>query len=78
MERCPVWKSTEGVREYLYGMSSKELDPSGLVIGGCLIEETVPDYRCITCSADFYKDSRKYHNRFIDDGIGLVWVKRLP
>jgi len=31
----------------------------------------MPDYKCVTCSTDFYKDSDKYHNRFISDGSGI-------
>jgi DNA-directed RNA polymerase subunit RPC12/RpoP len=71
MKKCPVCKSTEGVRLYLYGMPSEEPDPRKFVIGGCLVFEDMPDYKCITCSTDFYKNSDKYHNRFISDGSGM-------
>ena len=71
MKKCPVCKTNEGVREYLYGMPSEEPDPAKYVIGGCLVSDGMPDYKCITCSTDFYKDSEKYHNRFISDGSGI-------
>jgi len=71
MKKCPVCKSTEGVRQYLYGMPSEEPDPTKFAIGGCLISEDMPDYKCKTCSTDFYKNSDEYHNRFISDGSGI-------
>jgi len=73
MNECPVCKSTEGVREYLYGMPSEEPDHAKYVIGGCLVSDDMPDYKCITCSTDFYKDSEKNHNRFISDGSGIIF-----
>lgn len=52
-------------------MPSEEPDPAKYVIGGCLVSDDMPDYKCIACSTDFYKDSEKYHNRFISDGSGI-------
>ena len=46
-------------------------DPAKYVIGGCVVYEDMPDYKCIICSTDFYKNSDKYHNRFISDGSGI-------
>ena len=77
MKKCPVCETTEGVRRYLYGMQNEEPDPAKFVIGGCLVSEDMPDYYCINCFTYFYKNSAKYHNRFIDDGIGLIWVNRI-
>jgi hypothetical protein len=74
MKKCPVCKSVEGVRLYLYGMPSEEPDPTKFAIGGCLISEDMPDYKCITCSTDFYKNSEKYQNRFISDGSGINFL----
>ena len=71
MKKCPVCKSTEAVREYFYGMPSEEPDPAKYVAGGCFISEDMPDYKCIKCSTDFYKNSDNYHNRFISDGSGI-------
>jgi len=48
MKKCPVCKSAEGVRRYLYGMPSEEPDPAKFVIGGCLVSDDMPDYKCIT------------------------------
>jgi DNA-directed RNA polymerase subunit RPC12/RpoP len=71
MKQCPVCKSIKGVREYHYGMPREEPNPMKFVSGGCLISDDMPDYKCITCSTDFYKNSGKYHNRFISDGSGI-------
>ena len=57
LKPCPNCKSTEGVREYLYGMPSEEPDPAKYAIGGCLIEDDMPDYKCIKCSTDFSESS---------------------
>jgi len=46
-------------------------DPAKYVIGGCEVYEGMPDYKCITCSTDFYKNSDEFHNRFISDGSGI-------
>jgi DNA-directed RNA polymerase subunit RPC12/RpoP len=71
MKKCPICKSAEGVRLYLYGLPIGEQDPKKYVIGGCLIFDDMPDYKCLSCSTDFYKNSEKHHNRFISDGSGI-------
>ena len=71
MKKCPVCKSKEGVREYLYGLPMEQPDPTKFVSGGCCFSEDMPDYKCVTCSTDFYKNSDKYQNRFISDGSGI-------
>jgi hypothetical protein len=71
MKKCPVCKSTDGVRTYIYGLPSEEPDPAFFAVGGCLIEDDMPDFKCIKCSTDFYKNSNEYHNRFISDGTGI-------
>ncbi len=71
MKKCPICKSIEGVRFYLYGMPSEEPDPKKYVVGGCLVSEDMPDYKCVTCSTDFYKGSDKYNNCFVSDGSGI-------
>ena len=71
MKKCPICNSTQGVRRYLYGMPDEMPDPEKNVVGVCLVSEYMPDYTCVTCSTDFYKNSDKYHNRFISDGSGI-------
>ena len=63
--------TAQGVRRYLYGMPDEMPDPAKYVLGGCVVYEDMPDYKCVTCSTDFYKNSDKYHNRFISDGSGI-------
>ena len=52
-------------------MPSEEPDVSRYVLGGCCISDDVPDYRCLNCATDLYRDSDKFHNRFISDGSGI-------
>lgn len=54
-------------------MPSEEPDPSKYVVGGCLISDEMPDYRCLKCATDFYKNSNKYQNRFVSDGTGILF-----
>ena len=73
-KKCPTCGSSDDVREYLYGMPSEEPDPAKYVVGGCLVWEDMPDYKCISCSTDFYKNSEKFQNRFISDGAGITFL----
>jgi hypothetical protein len=66
-KKCPGCNSKEGVREYLYGLPMDQPDAGKYVLGGCCISEDMPDYKCINCFTDFYKDSDEFHNRFIAD-----------
>ncbi len=61
----------DGVREFVYGMPSEEPDATKYVLGGCCISDDMPDYKCIKCATDFYRDSDKFYNRFISDGSGI-------
>ena len=70
-KKCPVCNSIDGVREFIYGMPSEEPDATKYVLGGCCISDDMPDYKCIKCATDFYKDNDKFHNRFISDGSGI-------
>jgi hypothetical protein len=70
-KKCPTCSSVDGVREFIYGLPSEEPDGSKFVLGGCCLSDDMPDYRCINCATDFYKDSDKFHNRFISDGSGI-------
>jgi hypothetical protein len=76
MKKCPLCKTTEAVREYIYGLPESEPDESKYILGGCLIFENMPDYKCLKCSTDFYKDSDEYHNRFISDGSGIIIISK--
>ena len=82
-KKCPSCNSSAGAREYIYGMPREEPDPSKFVLGGCCISDDIPDYKCINCGTDFYKDSDKFHNRFISDGSGITFqckdcMERIP
>ena len=68
---CPVCGTSEGVREFLYGLPVEEPDPTEFVVGGCCATADSPDFRCINCATDFYKDKDEFHNRFVSDGSGI-------
>ena len=46
---CPSCLSDESVRTILWGMPSEEPDPSEFAVGGCCIEENMPEMKCIKC-----------------------------
>jgi hypothetical protein len=48
-KKCPTCKSSDGVRIIIWGMPKEEPDESEYFIGGCLADNGMPDYRCITC-----------------------------
>jgi hypothetical protein len=52
---CPTCKSDEGIRTILWGMPSEEPDESKYFVGGCVVEDHAPAYKCIDCgwSGDF-------------------------
>ena len=60
VKKCPVCKTTKGVRSYLYGMLMEEPDRAKFVVGGCCISEEMPDYKCLKCEVDFFKNSADY------------------
>jgi hypothetical protein len=76
MKKCPVCQSTDGVREIIYGMPDGEPDESKYLLGGCLVSDDMPDYKCINCNTSFYKGSDRLRNRFIDDGSGITIISK--
>ena len=57
-------------------MPSEEPDPNKYVLGGCIISDDMPDYRCLNCATDFYKNNQIYSNRFVSDGTGILFQCR--
>jgi Zn ribbon nucleic-acid-binding protein len=47
--KCPVCKSSDGIREIVYGLPIEPLDENKYAIGGCCITEEDPTRRCIQC-----------------------------
>jgi hypothetical protein len=35
MKNCPVYRSLEGVREFIYGVLGEDPEPSKYLLGGC-------------------------------------------
>ena len=46
---CPFCKSSDGVREILYGIPIQPLDEEKYALGGCCISDEAPTRRCIQC-----------------------------
>ena len=56
--KCPTCLKSTGVRKIIWGMPSEEPDESKHYIGGCLIDDQMPDYKCITCGWEGFVRSR--------------------
>ena len=46
---CPSCGDTESIRSIQYGMPIAPIDESKYTLGGCVIEEDMPSYRCVQC-----------------------------
>ena len=55
-------------------MPSEEPDPAKYVIGGCLFDDDMPDYKCIKCATDFYKKGSQSRNRFVMDSLDGIQI----
>lgn len=49
-KKCPKCLTNEGMRLILWGMPAEEPDPTKYYIGGCLVEDEMNKYKCITCN----------------------------
>lgn len=47
--KCVQCGSAESIRTILYGMPIAPVDESVYALGGCVIEEDMPTYRCVDC-----------------------------
>jgi hypothetical protein len=55
-KKCPTCNSIDGVRIIIWGMPLEEPDESKYYIGGCLVDDPTPDYKCITCGWEGFKN----------------------
>ena len=59
MKECPKCSSKDSVVPIRYGMPSVEMqneyDEGKIRIGGCVIEESAPDYHCNYCQYEWEK-----------------------
>lgn len=53
MKRCTKCGSV--LKKYIYGKVTGEIDNTKYVLGGCIISESAPEYRCSNCNIDFDK-----------------------
>ena len=56
--KCPYCDSSDGVRKFLYGMPYGGPDETKYVLGGCLVFDDSPDYKCLTCGLGFKRKSK--------------------
>ena len=47
--KCPNCKSSDGVREIIYGLPMQPFDEEKYAIGGCCISDNDPTLKCIEC-----------------------------
>jgi DNA-directed RNA polymerase subunit RPC12/RpoP len=66
-KKCPYCDSSEGVREFLYGMPYGEPDETKYVLGGCVVFDAAPDYKCLTCGLEFHI-KRKEKEGYLERG----------
>lgn len=53
IKRCTKCGSV--LKKYIYGKVTGEIDNKKYVLGGCIISENAPEYRCSICKIDFDK-----------------------
>jgi hypothetical protein len=73
-KKCPTCGSSDEVRIIQWGMPSEEPDPSKYVAGGCIVPGNKPDFHCLRCTTDFYRNKNEWRSRFIwanFDGISI-------
>ena len=49
MKKCPVCKKRESVRKIQYGFPALPVDEDIYALGGCVIFENQPSFRCVEC-----------------------------
>lgn len=69
---CPNCKSSEFVREVIYGMPVAEPDPRKYLVGGCCMELESADFRCIKCSWEHQADITKILVRHVSENLKLL------
>ena len=48
---CPKCKTSDGLREFIYGLPAGPPDETKYVLGGCTpIPDTRPDFLCLNCN----------------------------
>jgi hypothetical protein len=57
--KCPFCQDGGEVREIVYGMPGEGFDFENLEVGGCILFDDAPDYRCRTCDWVGYKKPLK-------------------
>lgn len=74
MPICPNCHDSKHVREILYGEPAEPIDKSKYVIGGCLVWEGMPLYRCLNChwlSSDLVPAPREIDCLYCGQSDGL-------
>ena len=53
IKKCPVCNKRESVRKIQYGYPAFPVDEDIYALGGCVIFENQPSFRCIECGEEF-------------------------
>jgi len=53
IKKCPVCKKRESVRKIQYGYPVFPVDEDIYALGGCVIFENQPSFRCLECGEEF-------------------------
>lgn len=54
---CPDCKTSENVKEIVYGLpSGEDFDNSEIILGGCLVFDGQPSFACTKCGWDDSRD----------------------
>jgi hypothetical protein len=75
--KCPTCKSAEMVRAILYGEPASPIDEGKYIIGGAMMEEGSPDYRCLTCGWEQQNEISAILGSFIGGGT-MVYKEVIP
>ena len=69
MKKCP--KCGKELIEIIYGMPGSELfeaaERGEVILGGCMVFEDQPEYRCKDCGIDYSRDLKKTYKP--DQGV---------
>ena len=74
-KECPKCETSDAVRIIQWGLPEFEPDPAKFVMGGCIAPPDKPDYVCLTCSTEFYKQKNEWRNRFIWDSLDGISIQ---
>jgi hypothetical protein len=79
---CPSCFSRKSIRIILWGLPAEEPDPAIYTLGGCCIEEEMPEMECVSCGWQGSKldvEIATRMHRFVwtdEEALGIVYHRR--